>query len=378
MSILGFPSVLILLIFILLSVNSQRVTLANAVSSNTGEYEETIFLEISPWSGLLGLGFMFANVSGPFDTSDIASDPSFLGSMVLGTYSPDDNRTVIMISLNTSEIASVSQGRLKADMLKTKLENFFNISLPYTGNSTYGDTVQYFYRIDECPVIQRFGNIFLEHRPSDGFGEIVTPDLLENYVAISFNLIRKGNLLEWWISATINYPEHFEMDIGKEYTVSLKDLTGYSETIQASSESSNSILHISISQVDKEYKLESLETAPDMEKRQGTYGAVTTFMFEKTITSSSVDDLSIRFKIVSPRSVDQYSDQTTIAVVVGIVVVAIVGIAVNRKGSFRFARFSLCYLSLFLSSSSTCFFQASSSVSLLQQGSYHSKPYEVL
>ena len=69
-----------------------------------------------------------------------------------------------------------------------------------------------------------------------------------------------------------------------------------------------------------------------MERRQGTYGAVTTFSFRKTITGSSIEDLSIHFRIVSP----SYIDPTTIATYVGIAVVvvvvfSIVGFMIKKK-----------------------------------------------
>ena len=118
-------------------------------------------MEINPWNEQVGLGFMFTNVSGPFDTSDFANEPSFIGLTVMGTYSPDDSRTGIVINLNTSEIVSISQGRLIADILKTEIEDFFDIILPFSSNFTFGDTVSYFYVINECPVIQKFRNVFL-------------------------------------------------------------------------------------------------------------------------------------------------------------------------------------------------------------------------
>jgi hypothetical protein len=133
---------------------------------------------------------------------------------------------------------------------------------------------------------------------------------------------RKTGSLLWTVSASINYPAYFDMKIGNEYTISLRELANYSESIQSSPESSNSTLSISITQVDNKFKLISLETTPfQMEKWQGTYLGVTTFMFEKTITGSSVDDLSIHFKIVSPN----YIDPTTIAIVFGVVAVTILG-----------------------------------------------------
>jgi hypothetical protein len=322
-------------------VSAQNIGLINAESSNTGEYEERIAMEIR--SGKVLLGFWFINVSEPFDTSDFASEPSFISLHIVGINSPDDNRTVITVILNASEIVGISDGKLRADLLKTKFEIFFDVVIPYDGNHTYEDRVFYNYIVYECPSIQKFRNTFLEHKPSEGFGEIVTPDLIENYVGISFDLTRKGDSLEWWITATLNYPDHFEMSYGKEYTISLKELTGYSETIQSSPLSSNSTLHIGISQLDRKldsiepFKLISFKTTPSqMEKWQGAYGIVTSFFFDKTITGSSVDDLLLRFTIVSPEYIDPTNPRVIIGVVVAIAaILGIVGFAIRRKRRAR-------------------------------------------
>jgi len=322
LSSLRFPSVLILFCLASLSVSAQNIALANAASS--WSYEEEISLEIRPPSGQVLLAFIFTNVSGlPLDISDFTNEPSFISIVVSCTNSPDDNRTVVMVGLNTS-IVSVSLGKLKADIMKTKVEDLFGVTLPYTGNFTSDSTVTYSYRINDCPSIQKFRDVFIELKPSDGFGKIITPSSIGNYVAFMF-MFHNGDLPYWTVGATLNYPNYFSYGLGQECTISLKGLTGYSGTIQSSPESSKSTLHISISQVDKDYKLISFDTAPSqMDKTQGTYGGGTSLMFEKITTGSSVDDLSLHFKIVSPN----YIDPTTIAIYVGIVVVVVLGIVV--------------------------------------------------
>jgi len=226
-----------------------------------------------------------------------------------------------MISLNAT-IVSILQGKLKADIIRTKFENFFNVTLPYNGNLTSGSTVVYTYGVNESPTIPKFRNAFLDSKPSQGFGKIITPNLIGNYVSITFSLMRKGDLSVWRVTATVNYPHYFEKNIGQEYTIGLKELTGYLETVQSSTESSRSTLHIRIDQVDGDYKLISFETTPSqMTTSQGTYFGVTSFDFEKTIIGS-VDDLSLHFKIVSPN----YIDPIIITIVVSILVVAVLGI----------------------------------------------------
>ena len=127
----------------------------------------------------------------------------------------------------------------------------------------------------------------------------------------------------------------FDNSIGREYTISLKALTGYSEAIQSSPLSSNSTLRIIISQVENKYKLASLETTPEMEKTENEVQDTTNILFQKTITGSSVEDLSIHFKIVSPN----YIDPTTIGIIVGVVAIPVaIGIVVftiRKKRSLK-------------------------------------------
>lgn len=314
---------LVLLCLISLRARSQLVTTPNTVSTNTGGYEECVSLIVRPDTGWVGLEFIFNNVSGPLDISDFASEPSFIKIMVVGARKPDDNRTSVLVTLNNTSVGSISQGKLKADILKAKFENFFDISLPYCENFTHDDIVAYGYSIYESPTIQKFRDVFLEHKPSQGFSQIATPALIGNDVTISFSLKRNGDYFEWMSIAIVDYTNYFEMKLGQEYNVSLRELTGSSEVIQSSPESLESTLNIRIFQVNKDYKLISLVTAPsEMEKRKGTSGTVTSFTFEKTITGSSVEDLSIYFKIVSPI----YIDPTIIVIAVGIVFVAVLGI----------------------------------------------------
>ena len=308
-----------LVLVFLLSLPSTIAFIPPATASLDVDYEEWIFLEVRPWNGQVLLGFVFAGVDGPLDTRDFEVESSFTSILTSATYSPEENRTVVMVSLNSSVIPSVSERELTAEMMKRKFERLFEISLPYSGDFTSDDTVTYSYRTDQCPI-QRFREVFLTYKPSEGFGKIVTSSLIEEYVVVSFDLMRKQENLEWTIMATVDYPDFFKMSLGQEYLISLRELTGYSEPVQSSSGSRRSVVSISISQVDRDYRIVSLEAFPsEMEKQEGTYGGVTSFHFEKTITGSSVEDLSVRFGVVSP----SYVDPTTIAVAAVAVVVAI-------------------------------------------------------
>lgn len=310
---------LILLCFTALGFNCPEARVTNAVFSNAGRYEERIALGASPQDGFVGLEVTFTNVSGPLDISGLES---LIDLQIVGICEPDRNWTLFVVGLNAT-VVSIPEGRLRADILKAQFENIFNMTIPYVANFTGDDVVAYRYEADECRI-QKLRELFLEHRPSQGFGKIVTPTLLENYEHINFWWRREFGNLGWKISLAVIYFNHIKVTLDQEYSISLRELAGYSQTIQASPESSNSTLAIGITQVDKEFKLTSIEiTPPQMVKISAppSQPGVTVFWFEKTITGGSVDDLSIHFKIVSP----DYVDPTTIAITLVVVAVTIFG-----------------------------------------------------
>ena len=208
-------AVFILLCLILLGMNFQNVTVLNAESSETGEYEESIFMWVHP-TGDVDLIVSFPLASAPINTSDFESDLSFLDLGVTGVHSltqtmeggfpPEVNNTYIFVAFNAT-IVSISEGKLKADTLKAKFEKLLNLTIPYLVNFSFGDRVMYAYSVDECPI-QKFRDVLLEHKPSQGFGKLVTPTLIENYVGISFMLTRENGNLRW--SEAMVYSYHYD------------------------------------------------------------------------------------------------------------------------------------------------------------------------
>lgn len=298
----------------------------NAACSNTSGYEEEITLEIDFSSGEAMLDFEFGNFGGPLDTSDFADEPSFITISLMAFHAPDYNKALIMVHLNQSRIGSVPEGRLKADALKVRFENLFNITVPYVGTRLSDVDVLYNYEIDECPI-QKFRDFFLEYKPSQGFGKIVTPAVIGKHVMIFLMLTRNGDLMEWTTRALVYYPDHFKIGSGQEYTIGLRSLTGYSEAIQASPEASKSTLRINVREMsDRKFELAFLETSPSQMGMRDYRPTISLISFEKVMTASSVDDLSIHFKIASP--------DYTKPIIFGAVIAAILGIAgfaVRRK-----------------------------------------------
>lgn len=311
---------------------SRDVTLANAISSNGGGYEEQLSLEVTPQSGDVSLTFTFTGMTGPFDPQDLLNN-SLVGRVTIsGWRMPTFDEASVFVGLAG---INVLKGKPIADAIVAEFERVSGLTIPYFGNMTStgpgGDEYPaYSYRIIGQFPIQRFRDIFLEHKPSEGLGTILSPSLFSNYLIMSFDLVRKGNLLEWTIVAQIHYPKYFETRIDGEYAIGLRDLVGYgSKLIQVSPRSSKSTLRILLYQADKEHKIIPLDALPlaMTERREVSpiRQGVTTLSFERTISAGErIDDLSIRFRIVSP----YYIDPTTIATVSIVVGMAILGLAV--------------------------------------------------
>ncbi len=335
----AFLTVLSLLCLASLSGITQSIALT----------EEQIYLYVfpyggqpvtaDPYGGEIYLIFVFSGVDGPLDASDFTNEPSFEGMTIGCSYSLDNSTdaTTIYVSLDTS-VDGVSVGRMKADIMKEKVENHFEIaSLPYTEESTTNDVTSYTYEINECPDTQKFRDALLQLKPSTGFGQIITPALIGNNVTIYFILGMDEGLPEWTIEALIHYPNYFPYSTDREYTVSLKTLAGYSGTIQSSPEASASTLEIYISQT-KEYQLLSIEATPSqMQMQQHGTAPWLYWTSSRTITGSSVDDLAIHFRLVSPG----YMDPITILMLIGaaaaaIAVVVIVIFVIWRRRASRY------------------------------------------
>ena len=305
------------------SVNSRNVTLTSAVSSNDGCEEEILLTYVHAlFARDIRIHLRFNNVTTlPLNTSDLTTEPSFISAVAsgsaslyhrghyggyygswLGCYARGE------IVLNTT-IVSVSQGKLKADIFMAKFENLLNITLPYNRTTTSGDKVSYIYEIrkNEYPI-QKFRDAFLEHKPSQGFNKIITPTLLERAQAISFSLEKETSNLTSETEVDIKYPNYITDEwygwLGKEYTISLRDLAEYSGPIKASPYSTKSTLRMSIHYNHPE-ELRVFETIPsqmEISTHSTSYLGFRDYdiYFEKDITGGGVEDLFIRFKYVVP------------------------------------------------------------------------------
>ena len=188
------------------------------------EYNETIefFVDFSEMKCSVSVLFTFFGASFPLSPWEFADEPSFLAIRASTECTRYGNYTEIVVELNSSGIASEAQGRLVADALASKLEDFSGLSIPFNRSLDRFDRVAYYYR-SEFPATDRFGDVFLRQEMG-GFGDILSQRLLDGNVRMSFQLIELGDSYVWLTSVTL-YPADFEVVSGEEYTTSLKELT---------------------------------------------------------------------------------------------------------------------------------------------------------
>jgi len=258
------------------------------------EYKETIefFVDFSEMKCSVSVLFTFFGASFPLSPWEFADEPSFLAIRASTECTRYGNYTEIMVELNSSGIASEAQGRLVADALASKLEDFSGLSIPLNRSLDRFDRVAYYYR-SEFPATDKFGDVFLRQEMG-GFGDILAPPLLNENVRMSFQLIELGDSYVWMASVTL-HPADFEVVSGEEYIISLKEMTGYTGLILPTPKASSSILRLIVDQNSAGYVLIPLGSVPDMAMTQQTPRLVT---FHRGIAGTSVDDLSLRFKIV--------------------------------------------------------------------------------
>ena len=299
-------SILLLLItpcLVSLKGNSQKATSTNAVSPNS-ECEEEIRL-ICTLRSIRAIFRSSGVIRLPINTSDVITEPSFISVRISG-HSPhaygwlDYAMVRGEVILNTTS-NSISQGKLKSDIIMAEFENLLNMTLLYNRYSTSEDRTTYFYDpMNASSAIQKLRDAFLEFKPSQGFDKIVTPTLVDNRPSIYFALERENGNLIWHAGVSIYCPNYFAGGLYEEQTFSLRELANYWGTIDASPYSTKSTLGIDFDFGSMWFfgyvpdgTVLVFETMPSqMETSRG--GEV----FEKDITGGSVEDLHVRFKFV--------------------------------------------------------------------------------
>jgi len=291
-------------------------------------------LEINPDNNQVILRFVFESITSPFH---ITIFPSFVSLNLGGERSPNGNQyTTFQVELNASIINDSVQGRFLADELEAEIESIFNFSLPYEDSYIAGQTIFITYGFDICSsyILNNLRSQFLKCCPSNGFGKIASRTSINDYGGISFTLQRFEDSMTWTVSMNVDYSELFEFDVNQEYTISLKELTGFNESIQPSLEASGSSLSMRIIQNDVNYKILFLEIIPDMVLDKSIYEGRTTYYYSD-VFNDTVDDVSVRFRIVPPNYIDPEILTVINFIIIMTIIIVVITIIANYKGFFK-------------------------------------------
>jgi hypothetical protein len=294
---------------------SQKVFVATAKP----DYAETIQLrlEISPSMNCeVTVMFSFSGLSRPINLVDFQSEPSFLGLQISATYFKGLESTSVIIGLNGSKV-STGQGRFIADMMAYELDRDFVIPDLMLTTTAYGE---YSYISNYASTELR--NAFLESLPSQGFAQILALMLSKNQnCSMHIGLGKEGG---WSVRFYCDGGTK-KLNPDQEQTISLKQITGYSDTIKPAPTSSSSTLRIEVrNRINREYDLTIYPISPT--QMQERYQEDTPqYQSQYNLQGNSVEDLSIYLKITL------ILPTTTILIVATMIIIAAATIIIIKR-----------------------------------------------
>jgi len=253
------------------------------------QYRESIRV----WVNFYGMtcsvmfNFGFDGVEGPVPASEFLDEPSFTVITVSIGYRGDREVTSVSVMLNGSKITGKQGYRIARD-LKRKIEKALNLYLPYKETRGSLDTLYYDFEVEDCPPREEIANLLRNSLPQ-GFGQVVIPLLTSRNVTVDFWL------WESWTTTIRYYPQGFNINLDQEYTISLKEMTGYLGTIRSAREASYSTPNVGVFYIPRDMRLQIIEAAPP---QMAITREQTEVNLYADVTGLSIDDLSIRFKMV--------------------------------------------------------------------------------
>ncbi len=323
----------ILLIAVLFSVHNATLTKASSV------YDES--LEI--WVGFYNMtcsSLFWLEVSspdGPFNASEFSDEPSFVSLSIesnlgLVTRILDDFNvtyyTLIQINLNP---ANAEQGKVVADALKRKIENYFQIFLLYneylSQAAESGSSGNYVY-IGDVPIVDKLQLEFLR-QDLPGLSQLLTSDPAVGDAQVRLGLKKIGGSFLWSYQVIGFSKKLFHVNYGQEYTVSLNEILNRTETINSAAGAHSSKIYFRIFLEDINFTFVPLGTEPVMSNTQTGQS-----LFYANVTGDSFYDVNLRFKVVQGTDPTIYAA----AAVLGVFSCA-VGLYLYRKRRLKSSRY---------------------------------------
>lgn len=301
---------------ILFCVQGSALTKAETV------YEESLTLNVDIYTTMNGTLFPELTVTtpnGPFDASEITSDPGFLffyvyclpssGSAQESGGMPSYNityRTDVQVYLNKTRLSNTLHGFRMADTLKSNVESLFNIILTYvSGRSPFTKILgtDFYSFLSNVSIVDQFWSIFKMY-DFPGFSELFSSDTNFWVQYMELRLEKIDGSYMWTYDIYLSWEELSRIEFGQEYTISLNDVLGRSEDISSAMGALASNISVNFIMGDANWTLVPLRIEPIMIKTQDDPQQIT---FSTDIAGSRVTDVKIRFKII-----EKGEDYTTI------------------------------------------------------------------
>ena len=270
--------VLILLCLVWLELSRPSLALSGS------DYEEEIRMEVEitgdiPASASVRLQFELTAITGSIDswTTILTNEPSLKHISMSWRCRWYESSLRVGVVLDSSQIDGVEEGKSIAETIRKGIEGVWGIEFLYvgsfvkTGDRVWYDGIYYGYDVAEEYSLQKLRDIFLHYCPSEGFGKILHSMIPWGYVDIDLDLeLDEQNEPVWDILFRSRYDNYLHVNAHQEFTVSLKELTGYAEPIQSSPRSLSSVLNVKVLEIDKQFGLICIGHLPKLMDLEGT------------------------------------------------------------------------------------------------------------
>jgi hypothetical protein len=300
----GFHDAFLFFCLFILIVSYQPLIFSKAESN----FEEEINMNIDingnlPTHGDVTILINLYSIRRMSNYSSIFKGESFKYIDIFWGFRWYGNTLSVRVVFDSSWISSIEEGKATAGRIMKRAENVWGIKLSYQGYDVGYGSIQgqdfnetyYNYRAEEEHSFEKLRDILCQYCPAEGYGKILRSMTLWENVDINLNLKldEKWNPI-WNVFVTKRFNEYFLVIPNQKYSVSFKNLTGYTEPIQSSPEANASYLRMSISDTLYQYMLNAQPLTPNM--RAGWEFD----SFSQDIKGRSVDDLALTFSYVQP------------------------------------------------------------------------------
>jgi len=326
----------VLLIAVLFSVQDATLTKASSV------YDESLDIYVSFSNMTYGSIFWFtvSIPDGPFRASEFTSEPSFVSLLIISNpgltiiRSEDYNfnyTTEVHISLNYTMLGGAGQGRVVADALKRKIENYFQVFLTYSQYLSnialygFGDYVY----IGDVPILDKLQLEFLRQE-LPGLSHLFSSNLTIGDAQVRLGLEKIDGSFLWSYQVLGFAGGLFEMNFGQEYTVSLNEILNRTGIISSAAGAHSSSVYFKIFLGNNTFTFVPLGTEPEMNMtHEQSY-----YSFYADVTGESFYDVRLRFKVELGADPTMYAA----AAVLGVFSCA-VGLYLYRKRRLKSSRY---------------------------------------